>query len=84
MVACPYGVRYYNEEKGIAEKCIMCFERIEEGKSPRCVETCHLKARYFGDLDDPESEIAQLIRKKNARPLHEELGTRPAVYYIFP
>lgn len=84
MVVCPYDVRYFNEEKGVVEKCVMCFERVDQGEVPRCVETCQLKARYFGDLDDPESEIVQLIHKRNARPLHEDLGTKPAVYYIFP
>lgn len=84
MVVCPYGVRLFNEQKGIVEKCIMCFERIERGEQTKCTETCQLKARYCGDLDDPNSEIAQLIRKHNAQPLHQDLGTRPSVYYIIP
>ena len=84
MVACPYGVRQYNEEKGIVEKCTMCVDRLDEGRVPRCVETCQLNARIIGDFDDPESEIAKLIRKENARPLYEELGTKPVVYYILP
>jgi Fe-S-cluster-containing dehydrogenase component len=51
---------------------------------PRCVETCQLKARHVGDLDDPRSEVAELIHRANARPLYPHLGTKPAVYYIFP
>jgi len=84
MVVCPYNVRQYNEKKGIVEKCIGCFERIENGGVTRCTETCELKARYCGDLDDPNSEIVKLIRKHNAQPLHAELGTKPSVYYILP
>lgn len=84
MLVCPYGVRCYNEEAGVVEKCEMCYKRLEEGKVTRCTETCQLKARYVGDLDDPESEINQLIRKYNAKPLYEELGTKPSVYYIRP
>jgi len=84
MLLCPYGVRQYNPEKGIVEKCILCYERLEAGEVTRCVETCMMKARYVGDLDDPDSEIVQLIRKNNAKPLNEEWGTKPSVYYILP
>ena len=67
---------------GKTGKCNMCRDRIEDGKIPACVETCFTKARYFGDLDDPKSEISQVIAMYNAKPLHEELGTKPSVYYI--
>lgn len=84
MVVCPYDVRHYREETGTVTKCKMCYERLEQGQVTRCVETCQLKARYVGDLDDPDSEIVQLIYKHNAQPLHGHLGTKPSVYYILP
>lgn len=84
MVVCPYGVRQLNEENGIVEKCTMCFGRLEEGQVTRCVETCQMQARAVGDLDDPDSEIVKLIRKNNAQPLYQHLGTKPSVYYIMP
>lgn len=84
MLVCPYGVRCYNEETGVVEKCKMCVERLERGEMTRCTEACQLKARYSGDLDDPDSEIVHMIRKYNAKPLHEEFGTKPSVYYIMP
>jgi Fe-S-cluster-containing dehydrogenase component len=37
---------------------------------------------YFGDLDDPESEVSALIRENDVIGMHEELGTGPTVYYI--
>lgn len=84
MVVCPYGVRQFNEQKGIVEKCKMCYERLDAGQVTRCTETCQLKARYVGDLDDPNSEISRLIAQHNAKPLYPELGTKPSVYYIIP
>ena len=36
---------------------------------------------YFGDLDDPASQIRHLIKKWNAMPLNPEYGTEPSVYY---
>lgn len=84
MLVCPYGVRQYEEEKGIVQKCHLCYPRLERGEMPRCVETCQLKARHAGDLDDENGELVQLIHRYHARPLYPHLGTRPSVYYIFP
>lgn len=73
------------EEKygyGVASKCDFCFERVQNGKQPACVESCPAKARYFGDLNDPESEISILIRRERGFQLNPEFGTDPSVYYL--
>ena len=49
---------------------------------PACVESCMTKAITFGDLDDPESRVAQLAKSPRAFRFLEELGTRPKVYYL--
>ena len=46
------------------------------------MQTCHQKARIFGDLDDPNSEVAKLIGSTETFRLLEELGTEPQIYYI--
>lgn len=84
VLVCPYGARRFDHKRGIVRKCTLCISRLENGELPRCVETCQLKARYVGDLDDPEGELVQMIRKENAQPLYPHLGTRPSVYYIIP
>ena len=45
------------------------------------MKTCITKSRWFGDLDDPTSEINEMIKKLGAKPLMEDLGTEPSVYY---
>ena len=52
LMACPYGVRYLDEETLVAEKCNLCKDLIDEGKLPQCVSQCGGMARFFGDLDE--------------------------------
>jgi Fe-S-cluster-containing dehydrogenase component len=51
VMACPYGVRYLNEEERVAEKCTLCEQKIAAGELPQCVMQCGGQARFFGDLD---------------------------------
>ena len=88
------GKQLYPYQIGTVIKCNFCMERIDEGikkglkpgvdreATPACVITCPAKARYFGDLDAPDSEIAMLIRKWRPVQLHPELGTDPSVCYV--
>ena len=41
---------------------------------PACVEACPAVARYFGDLNDPTSEVARLIRERGGKPLLWKTG----------
>jgi tetrathionate reductase subunit B len=80
--ACPYGARYYDESRGVVDKCSACVHRLAVGQPPACVETCVGGARHFGDLNDPESDVAKLVAAGNAKPFHPETGTVPQVYYV--
>lgn len=67
---------------GVMEKCTWCVHRVEKGLQPACVANCPVKTLYFGDLDDPKSEVSILLNRKKATRLLEELGTHPKTYYI--
>ena len=80
--ACPYDVRFINPLTGTADKCDFCLHRVEQGIAPSCVNTCQGKARIFGDMNDPESEVAKHIATESMTVLRQEMGTEPNVYYI--
>jgi len=84
--ACPYGVRYIDQERGVVDKCNACIDRLEVGLEPACVSTCVGKSRLFGDLNDPNSEVSIAMReaKSVTRLDYEKDGvdTDPNIFYI--
>ncbi|MCL4425348.1 MAG: 4Fe-4S dicluster domain-containing protein [Firmicutes bacterium] len=79
----PYEKAAYARHKpGTVSKCDFCSHRLEQGKEPACVVACPARARHFGDLGDPTSEVARLIAGRSGYRLREEAGTQPSVYYL--
>lgn len=77
--------------KNVVEKCTFCVHRMEkalkEGKKEyktACQEICPVNAIYFGDLDDPNSEVSRALKENEGKVfrLKPEAGTEPKVYYI--
>ncbi len=46
--SCPYKKVYFNWQTGKAEKCTLCYPRIEAGQPTICSETCVGRIRYLG------------------------------------
>ncbi len=51
VMACPYNVRYLNEEERVVEKCTLCEQRTSSGELPQCVYNCGGRARWYGDIE---------------------------------
>lgn len=83
------------ERLGVAQKCTFCSDRIDYGvahgltpgvapeATPACVNACIADALQFGDLDDPNSNVSQLVKRHETFRMHEELGTEPGFYYLY-
>jgi tetrathionate reductase subunit B len=82
MAACPYGVRYINPIKNIAQKCEFCLHLVEKGIQPSCVAACPNSARVFGNLKDPDSEVSKLLALNPFQVVKPEMNTEPRVFYI--
>ena len=69
-------------QKHVVEKCTFCYQRIADGQEPACMHLCPERARWWGDLDDPDSTVSQLLAKRQYKTLLPEKGTKPSVYYL--
>ena len=77
MAACPYDQLFIDPNTRTAEKCNFCANRIENKLEPACVSVCPTECRIFGDLDDPTSEVAQIVQREAFMVRKPEKGTGP-------
>jgi len=96
MMACPHGARSFVHEqvtnqkphaprgKGTVESCTMCVHRVDKGQIPACVEACTKadnRTMIFGDLNNPNSEIAKAAGQHLTTRIRADLGLNPGVLY---
>jgi len=96
MMACPYKARSFIHEtlqdqmphaprgKGTVESCTFCVHRVDDGRTPACVEACSAEnhnAMIFGDLNDPDSEISTQLKQHNTRQIRADLELNTGVRY---
>lgn len=82
--ACPYNARFLDDEREIVDKCSFCDHRIATSGTTACQSTCPTKVRTFGDLEDENSDIVQLLKTRRFFFEKEEAGTQPKLFYLLP
>jgi len=80
--ACPYDALYIDPRTDTAAKCNFCAHRVEVGLEPPCAVVCPEHAIIAGDMDDPATEIAQIVKTQRLSVRKPEKGTRPKVFYV--
>ncbi len=68
---CPYKKIYYNWESGKAEKCTLCYPRLESGEPTVCSETCVGRIRYLGVVLYDADKVEEIASVKNDEDLYE-------------
>ena len=79
-----------DSKRGTMQKCTLCVDRIynetldERDRQPACVLACPTRARMFGDLGDPDSEVSQVVKERGGFALMPEFGYQPVNRYLPP
>jgi nitrate reductase beta subunit len=72
---CPYKKVYFNWHTGKAEKCTLCYPRIEAGQPTVCSETCVGRIRYLGVVLYDSDRVQEAASTPNEQDLLEaQLG----------
>jgi len=74
--ACPYGSLQYDSDKGVMTKCTLCYDYIDEGKNPSCVDACPMRVLEFGELKELKKKYGDVAE---IYPLPKKEITKPAI-----
>jgi Fe-S-cluster-containing dehydrogenase component len=83
IAACPYGARFVDPRSGTVDKCTFCIHRIGNGTpTTACQEVCPTESIWFGDINDPDSEISRVLATREWYTLLPEAGTKPKHFFL--
>ena len=52
IAACPFGVIEINPVSGTAQKCTLCYDRLQGGMEPACSKACPTQSIQFGTINE--------------------------------
>lgn len=83
ILACPYDARYVEPQTGEIGKCTFCYEnRLSKGELPACVSVCPTDALTFGDINDENSKVFEILSTTEHYYPKENLKTSPQLAMI--
>ncbi len=82
IAACPYHVIGFNSATGTAQKCTLCYDRLQNGMQPACAKACPTESIKFGYLDDLQKTAdTRLATLQKAGYTQAQLYGRDATVY---
>ena len=78
MVSCPFDMPKFEYDKAVPSirKCVMCYDRLQQGKQPACVENCPTGTLTFGKRADLLEEANRRIYTEPDKYVHQICGER--------
>ena len=61
IAACPYGVIGLDEHSNVAQKCTLCYDRLQGGMEPACAKACPTQSIQFGPVDELRAKASQRL-----------------------
>jgi formate dehydrogenase iron-sulfur subunit len=75
IAACPYGVIEMDQHKGVAQKCTLCYDRLQGGLEPACAKACPTQSIQFGPIIQLRARAQERVET-----LHEQGVTEAQLY----
>jgi Fe-S-cluster-containing dehydrogenase component len=83
IAGCPYGARFIDPRSGTADKCTFCAHRSgNDAYTTACQDVCPTRSIHFGDVNDPDSDIARVLATREVYTLLPDAGTSPRHFYL--
>jgi formate dehydrogenase iron-sulfur subunit len=71
IAACPYGVIEMDHDTGVAQKCTLCYDRLQGGLEPACAKACPTQSIQFGPVEELKARAAQRLDDLHAQGIPE-------------
>lgn len=71
IAACPYDVIGVNEDKSVAQKCTLCYDRLQNDMTPACAQACPTDSIQFGPMSELRESATERLETLHAQGIKE-------------
>jgi|SRR5579862_1238322 len=71
VAACPFGVIHMSETRHVAQKCTLCYDRLQNGLQPACSQACPTQSIQFGKIDDLREKARRRVEQLHGQGVQQ-------------